>query len=265
MSNPLVQLKSASVCFQKRTVLEAIDMSISRSEIVTLIGPNGAGKTTLIRVVLGLLKPDSGQRTLKSGITIGYMPQKLYLEPTMPLPVRRFLALAGADRKNISEVLAKTGVSHISAPSLQTLSGGEMQRVLLARALLRKPDLLVLDEPIQGVDVNGQRKLYQLISQLRDDTGCGVLMVSHDLHLVMEATDRVICLNNHVCCSGHPQQVSRHPAYLELFGGESEALAVCNHRHNHQHISCGEFIPESSTDASTTTHTQTKTHAGFPA
>lgn len=140
-----------------------------------------------------------------------------------------------------------------------------MQRVLLARALLRKPDLLVLDEPVQGVDVNGQKELYHLIGQLRNDTGCGVLMVSHDLHLVMAATDWVVCLNSHICCSGHPRQVSRHPAYLKLFGGESEELAVYSHQHDHQHNTDGGITPDTVTDSSATTPSRTRSHAGLSA
>ncbi|MCL6268479.1 zinc ABC transporter ATP-binding protein ZnuC [Sansalvadorimonas sp. 2012CJ34-2] len=244
MSEPLLELKDVRVGFHGRTVLQNIDLHLNSGEIVTLIGPNGAGKTTLVRIVLGLLKPDSGHCHMMKDLRIGYMPQKLQIEPSMPLPVSRFLSLAGASKKQILNALTCTGVEHIYNSPIQTLSGGETQRVLLARALLRKPQLLILDEPVQGVDVNGQRELYHLIKIFRDETGCGVLMVSHDLHLVMAATDKVICLNNHICCSGHPSQVSQHPAYLQLFGHESSELAIYTHNHNHaidgHVIDCGD-------------------------
>ncbi|MCK5895108.1 MAG: zinc ABC transporter ATP-binding protein ZnuC [Endozoicomonadaceae bacterium] len=265
MNTQLLQLIGTGISFQGRTVLDQINLTLSRGEITTLIGPNGAGKTTLVRIVLGLLKPDTGQRQMIPDITIGYMPQKLHVEPTMPLSVGRFLELAGANKQAICAALTKTGAPHVINNSLKNISGGEMQRVLLARALLRKPDLLVLDEPVQGVDVNGQKELYHLIGQLRNDTGCGVLMVSHDLHLVMAATDWVVCLNSHICCSGHPRQVSRHPAYLKLFGGESEELAVYSHQHDHQHNTDGGITPDTVTDSSATTPSRTRSHAGLSA
>ncbi len=259
---PLLRLESVQVSFYGREILQNINLSLNPGEIVTLIGPNGAGKTTMVRVVLGLLAPDSGHRHLMEDLRIGYMPQKLHIEPSMPLTVCRFLSLAGASRPEVINALARTGVEHIVNSPIQKLSGGEMQRVLLSRALLRNPQLLILDEPVQGVDVNGQRELYRLIAQLRDETGCGVLMVSHDLHLVMAATDSVVCLNNHICCSGHPSQVSQHPAYLQLFGGESDELAVYSHHHDHchaidghvisgvhKHCSHGEGLHEQSSDA----------------
>ncbi len=242
MSTHLLSLNNIQVAFQGRTVLDNVSFNLSSGEIVTLIGPNGAGKTTLVRVVLELLKPNSGSRFIKPGLRIGYMPQKLQIEPSMPLTVSRFLALAGAGKDNIQQALARTRVEHTFNNPVQNLSGGEMQRVLLSRALLRKPELLVLDEPVQGVDVTGQRELYRLITELRDELHCGVLMVSHDLHLVMAATDEVICLNNHVCCHGHPSLVSKHPAYLRLFGGESDELAVYSHHHDHSHAPDGHVI-----------------------
>lgn len=235
MSEPLIQLKNIQMRFQNRDVLNNIDLQVDAGEIVTLIGPNGAGKTTLVRIALGLQGATEGSRRLKPGLRIGYMPQKLHVDNSMPLTVKRFLDLTGTSASEIKTALQRTGVGHVYKSPLQSLSGGEMQRVLLARALLHHPHLLVLDEPVQGVDVNGQRELYQLITHLRDELGCAVLMVSHDLHLVMAATDKVLCINQHVCCSGHPHQVKEHPAYLKLFGGESDELAVYAHHHDHQH------------------------------
>ncbi|MTI14942.1 zinc ABC transporter ATP-binding protein ZnuC [Sansalvadorimonas verongulae] len=237
MPEALLSLDNVRVIFQERTVLENVSLQLNKGEIVTLIGPNGAGKTTLVRIVLGLLETAAGNRKVHHNLRIGYMPQKLQIDPSMPLSVERFLGLAGASKREIRQALVRTKVEHIIHSPVQSLSGGETQRVLLSRALLRKPNLLVLDEPVQGVDVAGQRDLYHLIAELRDEYGCGVLMVSHDLHLVMAATDNVICLNNHICCSGHPSQVSQHPAYLRLFGVESDELAVYSHRHNCNHPS----------------------------
>ncbi|HJO10999.1 MAG TPA: zinc ABC transporter ATP-binding protein ZnuC, partial [Gammaproteobacteria bacterium] len=212
--------------------------------IVTLIGPNGAGKTTMIRIVLGLLQPDSGTIKRQASLSIGYMPQQLHIEPTLPLTVLRFLQLA---RKNdpgqIDSVLEKIKISHLLYHQIQDISGGEMQRVLLARALIRKPELLILDEPAQGVDLAGQAELYQLINQITNEQQCGVLMISHDLHLVMSATDEVICLNQHICCHGKPEQVSNDPAYLDLFGpGAAQNIAVYTHHHNHEHDLTGNVI-----------------------
>ena len=242
MPEPLLQLEGIQVEFNGRSVLNNINLNLLPGHIVTLIGPNGAGKTTIVRVVLGLLNADQGRRHIQKGLRIGYMPQRLHIDPSMPLSVKRFLSLAGANLSQIKQALDRTGVTHILNSPVQQLSGGEMQRVLLSRALLRNPQLLVLDEPVQGVDVNGQRDLYRLIADLRDETGSGVLMVSHDLHLVMAATDHVVCLNNHICCSGHPSQVSKHPAYLRLFGGESDELVVYSHHHDHHHTLGGHVV-----------------------
>ncbi len=220
MSNALIRLEQVAVTFAGQNVLDNIELSVEPGQIVTLIGPNGAGKTTLVRAVLGLLKPDSGSVWRKPKLRVGYMPQKkLHVDPTLPLSVLRFLRLVpGVDRARALAALKEVGAEQVIDSPVQSVSGGEMQRVLLARALLREPELLVLDEPVQGVDVAGQAELYSLITRLRDRHGCGVLMVSHDLHLVMSTTDQVVCLNRHVCCSGHPEQVSGDPAFVELFG-----------------------------------------------
>ncbi len=204
---------------------------------MSLIGPNGAGKTTLVRILLGLLETDGGTISRMDGLRIGYMPQRVGLDKTMPLSVLRFLQLAkSADEGAIAELLSLLRIEHLSEQQLIAVSGGELQRVLLARALLNDPQLLILDEPAQGVDVAGQAELYQLIGDIRTERGCGVLMISHDLHLVMSATDEVICLNHHVCCHGKPEQVSSDPAFLELFGASaSDGLAVYTHHHNHEH------------------------------
>ena len=231
--------------FSGQPVLQQVQLALRPGEIVTLIGPNGAGKTTLVRTVLGLLKPDSGTVRRKPRLRIGYMPQKLHVDATLPLSVLRFLRLVpGVDRAAAQAALAEVGAEQVIDSPLQSISGGELQRVLLARALLREPELLVLDEPVQGVDVAGQAELYRLITQLRDRHGCGVLMVSHDLHLVMSATDQVVCLNRHVCCSGHPEQVSNDPAFVELFGQDAKSLAIYHHHHDHSHDLHGEVVEQ---------------------
>ena len=247
-SEPLIELIRVNVEFAKRRVLDQIDLEIAASEIVTLIGPNGAGKSTLVKVILGLIPPSHGQVLRHANLNIGYVPQNLQFDHTMPLKVERLLSIAArAPKSEIASALAIANATHLHQLFVQDLSGGELQRVLLARALLRNPQLLVLDEPVQGVDMTGQTELYNLISQIRDTQNCAILMVSHDLHLVMAQTDRVICLNRHICCSGHPAQVSNDPAYRELFGirgGEGEGLAVYMHHHDHSHDEQGNIVPD---------------------
>lgn len=240
----LISARDISLQFDQRNVLNDISFSISERQIVTLIGPNGAGKTSLVKIVLGLLKPSAGSVDTRKGLRIGYMPQRLHIDQSMPVSVDRFLKLAvNANNNEIDSALNEVGATSLKDNQLYSLSGGELQRVLLARALIQDPDLLVLDEPAQGVDVNGQAELYRLISDIRDRHSCGILLVSHDLHLVMSATDEVICLNQHVCCHGHPEQVSNDPAYLEMFGKkDAEALAVYTHHHNHSHDLHGEIV-----------------------
>ncbi len=228
-----------------QAVLEGVDLAVSEGEIVTLIGPNGSGKTTLVRVVLGLLEADRGRVYRRGGVRVGYMPQRVSIDETLPLTVARFLSLSGpAPRDRMTAALAEVRATRLARSPIQTISGGELQRVLLARALLREPDLLVLDEPVQGVDITGQGEVYDLITEIRDRRGCGVLMVSHDLHLVMASTDTVVCLNHHVCCTGHPETVRRDPEYLALFGPLAEkGLAVYSHEHDHHHDVSGEVVP----------------------
>ncbi len=240
----LVTAKHIHVQFGRKIVLSDVHLTVSAQEIVTLIGPNGAGKSTLVRVVLGLIRPSAGEVRLQQSIRVGYMPQGLVIEPYMPISVCRFLELTeGVAPEYLQRVMQELKIEHLKNSAIQSISGGELQRVLLARALLRKPDLLVLDEPVQGVDVTGQEELYQLITHIRDRHRCGILMVSHDLHLVMAGTDSVICLNKHVCCSGHPEMVSQHPEFLNLFGAKPARLAVYAHQHNHQHNLGGDICP----------------------
>jgi zinc transport system ATP-binding protein len=225
----------------RKTILEQIDLDIGPREIVTLIGPNGAGKTTLVRVLLGLLPPSSGHVYRRPGLRTGYAPQRFDLVPAIPLTVSRFLRLGGAHTDaQAAAVLVEVGARRLGPTQLADLSGGELQRVVLARALLRDPDLLVLDEPVRGVDYAGEAELYRLISRLRDERGLGVLLVSHDLHVVMAQSDRVICVNRHICCSGVPETVAKSPEYVRLFGPAAaqsvlSAFAVYSHHHDHTH------------------------------
>ena len=227
-----------------RAILDKVDLTIERGEIVTLIGPNGSGKTTLARVLLGLIEPDRGTVWRAPDIVIGYLPQRISLDGSLPLTVNRFLRLTARCRdKNIAQALDEVGTAHLGDSDIGALSGGELQRVMLARALLREPDLLVLDEPAQGVDFTGQIALYDLIGKIRQRHGCGILTISHDLHLVMAATDRVLCLNHHICCSGEPEAVRRNPEYLALFGPAASAgLAVYAHHHDHDHDLAGDVV-----------------------
>ena len=241
-ASPLVEARGVSLRFGRRTVLDTVDIAVRAGEIVTLVGLNGAGKSTLIRVILGIVEPDSGEVLQSTGLRIGYVPQHMQRDPVLPITVERFMTLgAPAPRRMLQGVLDEVGADPILGHPLAEISGGEMQRVLLARALLREPRLLVLDEPLAGVDVTSQNDLYRLIADIRDRRGCGVLLVSHDLHLVMAATDTVVCLNRHVCCTGRPQAVLRHPEFISLFGPHlSETLAVYQHAHDHRHDALGE-------------------------
>ncbi|SMR73047.1 zinc transport system ATP-binding protein [Aliiroseovarius halocynthiae] len=232
----LISATGLTVKYGTQKVLNKIDMSVAPGEIVTIVGPNGSGKTTLLRALLGLT-PAKGKVQKKPGLVIGYVPQKLALDPTLPLPVRSFLNLPRSHTpQQIAEMLDRVGVPGIETRQVADLSGGQLQRVLLARALLERPDILILDEPTQGLDQMGEAGFYRLIEDVRQASGVAVLMVSHDLHVVMSASDRVICLNGHVCCEGKPHVVQNAPEYRALFGyGTQGALALYQHAHDHNH------------------------------
>ncbi|MCJ9669672.1 metal ABC transporter ATP-binding protein [Neorhizobium sp. SHOUNA12A] len=238
----LVSLANAGIRRDGRWLVRGVDFSIRRGEVVTLIGPNGAGKSTTAKLAIGVLRPDEGTVERLPGLRVGYVPQKLAIDWTMPLSVRRLMRLTGPlDDTDLLAALASTGISHLIDAEVRHLSGGEFQRALLARAIARKPDLMVLDEPVQGVDFAGESALYDLIRSIRTTTGCGILMISHDLHMVMAGTDTVICLNGHVCCRGTPEVVSQSADYLKLFGN-SRSLAVYSHHHDHTHLPDGRVM-----------------------
>ena len=237
----LLSLKNAGYRAGERWLVRGVSFDVAPGEIVTLIGPNGSGKTTTMRMAIGLLNTSEGTVQQNKNLKIGYVPQKLSIDWTMPLTVERFMRLTGKPSPDeINAALHKTNSQKLCGAQIQDLSGGEFQCVQLARAIVRKPDILVLDEPVQGVDFNGEIALYELIDKLRKDLGCGVLLISHDLHLVMGATDKVICLNGHMCCHGSPQVVSESSAYRDLFGARAAgALAVYQHDHDHTHLPDG--------------------------
>jgi zinc transport system ATP-binding protein len=235
----LVAARRVTVRAGGREIVSHVDLAIGPGEIVTVVGPNGSGKTTLVRALLGLVRPHEGTVVRREGLAVGYVPQNLTVDRTMPLTVRKFLMLSPrAKDGEIARALAETDADALIDRPFQDLSGGEQKRALLSRALLAEPELLVLDEPTASVDIPGQVAFYHLIRAIRDARGCGILLVSHDLHLVMAATDRVVCLNGHVCCQGTPETVSRHPEYRALFGlgaGDDEDVAVYTHGHGHDH------------------------------
>lgn len=256
-SDFMLQAKNIGHCFDEQWVLKNINLKLAPKEIVTLIGPNGAGKSTLLSILLGLTLPSRGQVLRQKNLKIGYMPQKIQIDPTLPMTAERFLQLGlkqshqnslfafwkktpvtsnakprAIESLSWTQIIEQLNIGQLLQKPIQKVSGGEMQRLLLARALLRQPDLLVLDEPVQGVDLQGQAELYLYINELRNQYDVSVLMVSHDLHLVMNHTDQVICLNQHICCSGHPYSVSQAPEFQNLFGDFSDSIAVYEHHHS---------------------------------
>ena len=233
----LIQAQGLGVRIGARQILRDVNLSVRKREIVTVVGPNGSGKTTLLRVLIGAQTSSEGAVVREAGLKIGYVPQRLAIDQAMPLTVARWLALSGTkDRNRHLRIAGQVGISGLLKQQMVSLSGGEFQRALLAQALLVQPDLLVLDEPTQGLDQPAVASFYRLIEEVRKDLNCAVLMVSHDLHVVMRSSDHVICLNGHVCCQGTPTLVSAAPEYQALFGFDTEgALALYRHEHDHRH------------------------------
>ncbi|MFL2563258.1 MAG: metal ABC transporter ATP-binding protein [Arenicellales bacterium] len=243
----LIQAQGLGVRIGARQILRDVNLSVRKREIVTVVGPNGSGKTTLLRVLIGAQTSSEGAVVREAGLKIGYVPQRLAIDQAMPLTVARWLALSGTkDRNRHLRIAGQVGISGLLKQQMVSLSGGEFQRALLAQALLVQPDLLVLDEPTQGLDQPAVASFYRLIEEVRKDLNCAVLMVSHDLHVVMRSSDHVICLNGHVCCQGTPTLVSAAPEYQALFGFDTEgALALYRHEHDHRH----DHVKESGHDA----------------
>ena len=233
----LVEISNLDIRLGSNTVLHDVEMRVEPGEIITIVGPNGSGKTTLLKAIIGAIKPSAGWVKKSSGLRIGYVPQRLHIDATLPITVRRFLSLPRSVPDSIAQdALTTAGVKDLGMQQMTGLSGGQFQRVLLARALLGRPQLLLLDEATQGLDQPGSAAFYRQIETVRQHLGCAVLMVSHELHVVMAASDRVICLNGHICCHGAPGQVATAPEYRALFGSGSQgALALYQHEHTHSH------------------------------
>ena len=235
-NNILVKLNDVGFQHNDKWLVQGVSLTVKKGQIVTLIGPNGSGKSTTAKIALGIYKNIEGQ-VEKFTNNIGYVPQKISIDWTLPLRVKDFMVLTDNIKDElIDEALTLTGIIHLKEKNLGNLSGGEFQRVLLARAISKKPELLVLDEPVQGVDFTGEIALYELIKKISEKLNCGILLISHDLHTVMSATDHVVCLNGHVCCSGSPKDVARNNEYKALFGEQaSQTLSVYEHKHDHEH------------------------------
>ena len=237
MTEILISADNLSIIRKGKRILRDISLSVSAGEFITIIGPNGAGKTVLLHTLMGLMKPDKGSVTRKPDLKIGYMPQRFIPETTMPITVARFLSLVkGVDKKAIDKALELVQAAEVAQRPLSVLSGGELQRVMLARALLHKPDILILDEPAQGLDVGGQLSFHKLLENIYQTRGCAVLMVSHDLHMVLASTAKVICMFHHICCSGKPSVVVKNPQFTTLFGEDmARMMAVYQHNHTREH------------------------------
>ena len=239
-NNSLVKLENAGVYRSSKWLVRGISFEINKGQIVTLIGPNGSGKTTTAKMILNILDTDEGIATSNTS-KMAYVPQKINIDWTMPLRVIDFMKITNnLNNTQITDSLTMTGVDKLLYNQIHSLSGGEFQRVLIARAIAKKPDLLVLDEPVQGVDFNGEIALYNLIKKISTTLNCGILLISHDMHFVMSTTDHVICLNGHICCSGNPSSVVKNPEYIKLFGEHnSETLSYYQHQHDHSHNNDG--------------------------
>ncbi len=234
----LVALDNAGLSISNKWLVREVTMKVSAGEIVTLIGPNGSGKSTTAKMALGIMAPSEGSVYRCENARVSYVPQRLSIDWTMPLDVNRFISLTRfLDKKAVKKALSMTETEHLYNAEVRTLSGGEFQRVLIARAIAHSPQFLVLDEPVQGVDFNGEIALYKLIENIRNELNCGIILISHDLHVVMSTTDRVICLNGHVCCSGTPAVVATEPEFRALFGDRAaNELAFYKHQHDHEHL-----------------------------
>ena len=238
----LVKLNNVGFRQNKKWLVEGVSLEVKKGKIITLIGPNGSGKSTTAKIALGIYKDIEGS-VEKNTNKVGYVPQKITIDWTLPLRVKDFMILTEVlKEEEIDDALSLTGVMHLKNKNLGNLSGGEFQRVLLARAISKKPELLVLDEPVQGVDYTGEIALYELIKKISDTLNCGILLISHDLHTVMTATDHVVCLNGHVCCSGTPKDVVKNNEYKSLFGDRaSQILSIYEHKHDHVHSNDGDI------------------------
>tara|TARA_B100000795_G_C22681538_1_gene391942 strand:- start:50 stop:793 length:744 start_codon:yes stop_codon:yes gene_type:complete len=241
MKNSLIELNNCGVFRNDKWLVRGISLKVFKGQIVTLIGPNGSGKSTTAKIALGILKPDEGTNFIQEGIKISYVPQKISIDWSLPLRVIDFMNLIEKNNiNNIIETLSITGIGHLLYQDVRNLSGGEFQRLLMARALIKKPDFLVLDEPVQGVDYPGEIALYKTIQEIVKNIKCGILLISHNLHVVMSQTDHVVCLNGHVCCSGAPKSIIKEPEYIKLFGESLDpTLAFYEHEHDHKHLPDG--------------------------
>ncbi len=237
MSNTLIQLNNCGILRNHKWLVRGVSLKVDRGQIVTLIGPNGSGKSTTAKMALGILRPDEGSNIVLNNLKISYVPQKLSIDWSLPLRVIDFMNLIEKhSQETLMDMLTLTGIKHLLYEDVRNLSGGEFQRLLMARAIAKEPEFLVLDEPVQGVDYAGEIALYQIIQDIRKTLHCGILLISHNLHVVMSQTNHVICLNGHICCSGEPQSIVKDPEYIKLFGENMDpTLAFYQHQHDHHH------------------------------
>lgn len=237
MSNTLIQLNNCGILRNHKWLVRGVSLKVDRGQIVTLIGPNGSGKSTTAKMALGILRPDEGSNIVLNNLKISYVPQKLSIDWSLPLRVIDFMNLIEKhSQETLMDTLTLAGIKHLLYEDVRNLSGGEFQRLLMARAIAKEPEFLVLDEPVQGVDYAGEIALYQIIQDIRKTLHCGILLISHNLHVVMSQTNHVICLNGHICCSGEPQSIVKDPEYIKLFGENMDpTLAFYQHQHDHHH------------------------------